>query len=194
LPAPPTQPVLPTGCGCEPTKEKYCKVVEVACRADSDCPKTFTCRQSYPGTSASGPACIDPGNGNGDAGTCGSAAFAPPPADIYRCIPPYDYVDTGYGKGEGTGYPTTPTTTSGNPSTGGVPPVAQPIPGQPADAGVPVDPGTAAAGGDNPGAAPSHVKACSVSNPGESTGSASTALWTTLMSLAAAWALTRRRR
>jgi hypothetical protein len=196
LPAPPAQPVLPPDCGCEPTKEKYCKVIEVACRADSDCPKTFTCKQSYPGTSASGPACIDPGNGNGDAGTCGSAAFVPPPADIYRCIPPYDGVDTGYGgKGEGTGYPTTPTTPGNpNPTTGGLPPVAQPVPGQAVDAGVPGDPGTGTPDGDNAGAAPSHVKACSVSNPGASTGAGSAALWTTLMSLAAAWAFTRRRR
>lgn len=177
---------LPPDCTCEPTKEKYCKVIEVACRADSDCPTSFTCKQSY--EAASVPDCFAPANGDG--GTCGAAL---PPVNVYRCVPPFQNLDPGYGgKAEGGGStPTTPTTTPGGPTTPTPPPVA-PRPGTAADAGVgqhPVqDDGTGASAG------PSHVKACSVANLGADQSTSTVGLWASLMSLAAAWVFARRRR
>jgi hypothetical protein len=184
---------LPPDCTCKATEEKYCKVVEVVGRADVDCPKSFTCKQSY--AAMSGPACFAPANGdgapaNGDGGTCGAAL---PPANVYRCVPPFEDLGLGYGgKDEGGGgSTTTPTTPGGSPTTTTPPPIA-PRPGTPADAGVgqnPVpDDGTEASAG------PSHVKACSVANLGAGGSTSTAGLWASWMSLAAAWVFARRRR
>jgi hypothetical protein len=184
-PAPP-----PPDCTCKPTDEKYCKVIEVVCRADSDCPKTFTCKQSY--VASTGPACVAPAKGDG--GTCGAAL---PPTNVYRCVPPYENLDPGYGgKDEGGGgYPTMPTTTPENPTTTTPPPIGAPRPGT-ADAGVGTGTGQNPVPADGSGSeanGPSHVKACSVVSPGvEQSGAGG--LWAALMSVAAAWVLARRRR
>jgi hypothetical protein len=176
---------LPPDCTCEATKENYCKVIEVVCRADSDCAKSFTCKQSYAATTS--PACFVPANGDG--GACGAT---PPPIDAYRCVPPFENIDSGYGgRSEGGGStPTTPTTAPGGPTT--MKPPVVPQPEAATDAGTPQhaaqDSGTGASAG------PAHVKACNVANPGADGSANARGLWASLMSLAAAWAFTRRRR
>jgi hypothetical protein len=169
---------LPPDCTCEATKEKYCKVIEVVCRADSDCPRSFTCKQSY--EVASGPACFVPANGDG--GTCGAAL---PPVNVYRCVPPYESLDPGYG-GKAEGGVGNPTTTPGTP---GVKPPLAPQPGTAADAGTAQNPEL-----DHGTAGPSHVKACSVVQPGAERSASAVSLWAALMSLAAAWVFSRHRR
>jgi hypothetical protein len=193
-------PSPPADCGCEPTGEKYCKVIEVACRADADCPKSFTCRQEKYDAPPQ-PACAVPA-GQGDAGICGAALRPAPPPDVYRCIPPYADVNVGGvgvdEKGDSAGYPSSgpvpmPTTPGGNPVGHGgdlpnmPPPTAQPQPGS-ADAGV-----QGAPTGADPG--PRHVRACAVTQPGSSeNGGHAWSLWAALLTLSAAWAYGARRR
>lgn len=195
-PQPPAaQPLPPPDCKCEPTPEKYCKVIERACRADVECPANFYCQQSAPATNPATPAIeCDVPAGQGDAGVCAAdraLPAQPPPVNVYRCAPRFENVDPDYGtaNGGGTGGAGAPIPTSApvpGQAPGKSPATAPPtVPGQAADAGMPVgESGEQAAG-------PHHVRACSVAVPGGAEGGG---VGLGMVLLALGWTAARRRR
>ncbi|HKP56362.1 MAG TPA: hypothetical protein VJV78_06570 [Polyangiales bacterium] len=160
----------PPDCTCEVTAEKYCKAVEVVCKADSDCPGDFTCQVTATSGSSGG-------SGGAAAtcpmGSCPALPAPPPPVEERRCVPPYDGVAVDLG-----GVPTRGGETTGAGGKSGSVDHA------------PTAPPAALPGGDNPSA---HSRSCSVASPG-TRGTGSLALWASLMTLAAALFLTLRRR
>lgn len=178
--------VPPPDCACEPTPEKYCKVIETACKQDSDCPNLWTCKPSPIAIAATAPArapCFVP---PGDGGTCGGAGPQPP---VYRCEPPYQTIDVD-SISSGRKYDEipamTPNTAPTNPTTNPPPPLG--VPTSNPGAGTP---GQAAGGNGTaaqPEAAPTppeaskHVKSCTVATPGAAGGTLQ--IWVTLVALA----------
>jgi hypothetical protein len=202
MPAPPAgdsdiAPVMPPACTMEPTPEKYCKLMDIVCKTEADCPSLFACRQSAlmtaPSTGTCAPVEVDGGL------TCGGAAPLPP---VLRCQPPYDSIS---GEVVSDGYKTepsypgaTPIATPTNPMTTNPPPIgSQPggvmmtpttTPGgfTPAPSGTPGE-----ASGAPTAMEPRKVKACMVMVPGA--GTANSALWIMLTALLTL-SLRRRRR
>jgi hypothetical protein len=161
-------PVPPPECTCEVTAEKYCKPVEVVCQADADCPGDFTCQVTATSGSSGGT------GGAGGAFACnpaadgGCAATRPAPAlEERRCVPPYDGVAVDLG---GQGQPTRGETTDESPA--------------------PTAPPSMLPSGDS---ARPHARSCSALGTG-SPGARGGFLWVSLLTLAAAVLVTRRRR
>jgi hypothetical protein len=85
----------PTECTSEPTGEFYCKLLELPCAADSDCPANLICLPDYANGSCPGGGIVG-GGGTGAAGggTFGGGAVAidvdcgAPPPPSYSCKPP----------------------------------------------------------------------------------------------------------
>ena len=177
--APSDAPALPAPpeCSCTPTSVNYCKPLELDCTSDAQCPPMWGCR--VVATSASDPACLP---GRGDAGTCG--ADRPAPAEIRRCVPPYDGINVGVGRG-GDGVATPTTGTPGS--------VPQPSPNAPVPPSAQVDGGLSAGEGTSTPDVPVHTKACSVTRAGAGSNEGFP-LWAGVLSLAATWVVTRRRR
>jgi hypothetical protein len=186
-------------CTMVPTAEKYCKLMDIACKADADCPNLFTCRQSAIMTAPLPPAgtCFVPPDG----GTCGGGTWAPPPP-VYRCVPPYETISVesvSDGYKTDPGVPTMmPNTAPANPMTTNPPPPIGPRPGTAMTPNP--DPGTLPGGftptapnaeGSEAPAASHKVKACMVTAPGAGTGGS--VLWVTLTALLCV-SLRRRRR
>lgn len=148
-PADPTDPADPSGvpfvppeddCTCEPSGQKACQLVEVACDDDSGCAAGWTCAHY-----ATDLPCTEPASGGGSDGSSGSGssgdpdagapreetpcdAFAPPAEPAQGvCVPPYANAYGGWAN-DGSGTPreetsnpqdpgTTPTTTDPTPTT-----------------------------------------------------------------------------
>jgi hypothetical protein len=176
-------------CTMEPTPEKYCKLMDIVCKTEADCPSLFACRQSAVMTAPSSGTCA-PVEVDGGL-TCGGAAPLPP---VLRCQPPYDSI-SGETVSDGSktepGYPVTmPNTMPANPMTANPPPVDSPTPRP----GTGMNPGSTTSGGftpaptgtpgeasEVPAMTPRRVKACMVVAPGS--GTANSVLWIMLTAL-----------
>jgi hypothetical protein len=157
-------------CECHSSGVKSCRLEEIACDTDRDCPARFSC-QLLPTTALPTPACDLPAGR--DAGNCSSAPRLPVP-EIRNCLPPY--FATAVGRGDSAA-------NSGDPVAPPMAPVDAPRPGTPgsaaADAGVETE------------EAPQHAEACHVSAPGRANGSSA---WLLLLGTAIGLTLVRRRR
>jgi hypothetical protein len=77
----------PTECVSEPTGEYYCKLLELPCAADAECPQGLTCQQDY-STQPCGGGFVGGGASVGGTGTPVVIDCGPPPAPSYSCKPP----------------------------------------------------------------------------------------------------------
>ena len=159
---PPADGGSTTTCTCRESDVKSCVLQEVPCDSATDCPPEFSCEEDASGSDDADIACDPIPSSAADGGMANCQSGAAPsiaPSAAKYCRPPYADVfgsgskredaNAAVEQGDATSGPTTPTTTA--------PPTSEPRPDADAtDAGA-VAPTT-------------HVRACSIANPGASSG------------------------